>query len=85
MLKIIKQHGPSYSDFLHLHHFLLPVFQIWIQIHIRIHRIHMFLGPPDPDPDSLVRCMDPDPSKNSKKNLDSYCFVTSFGLFIFEK
>jgi hypothetical protein len=24
-------------------------------------------------------------SKNSKKNLDSYCFVNSFGLFIFEK
>jgi SpoVK/Ycf46/Vps4 family AAA+-type ATPase len=24
-------------------------------------------------------------SKNSKKNLDSYCCVTSFGLFIFEK
>ncbi len=24
-------------------------------------------------------------SKNSKKNLDSYCFVTSFWLFIFEK
>ncbi len=24
-------------------------------------------------------------SKNSKKNLDSYCFVTSFGLFIFKK
>jgi hypothetical protein len=23
-------------------------------------------------------------SKNSKKNLDTYCFVTSFGLFIFE-
>jgi hypothetical protein len=22
---------------------------------------------------------------NSKKNLDSYCFVTSFGLFIFDK
>jgi hypothetical protein len=22
---------------------------------------------------------------NSKKNLDSYCFVTYFGLFIFEK
>jgi hypothetical protein len=48
--------------------------------------------PPDPDPDLLVRGMDPDPfiklpssSKNSKKNLDSYCFVTSFGLFIFEK
>ncbi len=52
----------------------------------------MFLGLPDPDP--LVRCVDPDPdpsivllspSKNSKKNLDSCCFVTSFGLFIFEK
>jgi hypothetical protein len=47
----------------------------------------MFLGPLDPDPDPLVRGMDldtapdPDPSiicKNSKKNLDSYCFVTSF-------
>jgi hypothetical protein len=50
----------------------------------------MFLGLPDTDP--LVRSMDPGPdmdpsiaSKNSKKNLDSYCFVTSFGLFIFEK
>jgi hypothetical protein len=40
-----------------------------------------------PDPDPLVRGMGPDPdpfiillssSKNSKKNLDSYCFVTSF-------
>jgi hypothetical protein len=58
----------------------------------------MFLSLPDPDP--LVRGMDPDSdpsmdpdhsiillslSKNSKKNLDSYCFVTSFGLFIFVK
>jgi hypothetical protein len=25
------------------------------------------------------------PSKNCKKNLDSYCFVNSFGLIIFEK
>jgi hypothetical protein len=32
----------------------IPVFRI------RIHRIHMFLGLPDPDP--LVRGMDPDPS-----------------------
>ncbi len=76
---------------------------------LRIQRIHMFLGPQDPDPlvrcmdldpdqDPLVRCMDLDPiriqnwirillssSKNSKKNLDSYCFVTFFGQFIFEK
>ncbi len=57
-----------------------PVFRI------RIHQIHMFLGLPDPDP--LVRGGDPDPSiilvsssKNNKKNHDSYCFVTSFGLF----
>ncbi len=33
------------------------------------------------DPDPLIRGMDPDllsPSKSSKKNLDSYCVVTSF-------
>ncbi len=28
-------------------------------IRIRIHRIHMFLGLLDPDPDPLVRGMDP--------------------------
>jgi hypothetical protein len=49
----------------------------------------MFLGLPDPDPYPLVRCIDPDPDpsiskQKSKENLDSYCFVTSFGLFIFE-
>ncbi len=45
----------------------------------------MFLGLPDPNPDPLVRCMDPDPDpsitvscKNSKKNLDSYYFMTFF-------
>jgi hypothetical protein len=47
----------------------------------------MFLG--FPDPDSLVRGMDPDPAldpdpilisscKNSKRNLDSYFFETLF-------
>jgi hypothetical protein len=44
----------------------------------------MFLGLPDPD--LLVRGMDPDPAldpdpsscKNSKKNLDSYYFVNLF-------
>ncbi len=40
----------------------------------------MFLGLQDPDP--LVRDMDPDPDpsimQNSKKNLDSYYFVTLF-------
>jgi hypothetical protein len=40
----------------------------------------MFSGLLDPDP--LVRGMDPDASrsKNSKKNLDSFCCATSFGL-----
>jgi hypothetical protein len=45
----------------------------------------MFLGLMDPDPDPSVRGMGPypdlDPSitkQKSKKNLDSYCFVTSF-------
>ena len=46
-----------------------------LRIRIRF-RIHIFWGLLDPD--SLVRGMDPDPSKNSKKNLDSYCFVTYF-------
>jgi hypothetical protein len=47
----------------------------------------MFLGLLDPDPDPSVKGMDPDPvrirmllssCKNSKKNLDSYYFVTLF-------
>jgi hypothetical protein len=38
---------------------------------IRIRRIRMLL---DPDPDPSITA----PSKNSKKNLESYCFVTSF-------
>jgi hypothetical protein len=39
---------------------------LWIRIRIRI-RIHVFLGllDPVPDPDSLVRCMDPDPDLDS--------------------
>jgi hypothetical protein len=47
----------------------------------------MFLGLPDPDLDPLVRGMDQDTSlikQNSKKNLDSYCFVISFGFVISE-
>ncbi len=54
---------------------------------IRI-RIRMFLGFPDPDP--LVHCTDwillTDPSiiksKNSKKNIDSYIFVTSYDFYL---
>ncbi len=40
---------------------LSPVSGIWTRIRIRTHRIHMFLGLLDPDPDLLVRGMDPDP------------------------
>ncbi len=36
---------------------------------------------PDPDPPIIFLSS----SKKSKKNLYSYCFLTSFGLFIFEK
>jgi hypothetical protein len=39
------------------------VFRIWIQIWIRIHRIHEFLGDPDP----LVRGTDPDPDPDISK------------------
>ncbi len=33
-----------------------------MRIRIQIHRIHMFLGLLNPDPDPLVRGMDPDPA-----------------------
>ncbi len=51
----------------------------------------MFLGLLDPDPGLIARGMDPDPgsfyhhAKLVRKTFDSHCFVTSFGLFIFEK
>jgi hypothetical protein len=65
---------------------------LWIQIR----QIRMYLVLLDPDPDILVRGIDPDsdlvpdpnPSiikQNSKINLDSYCFVNSFCFFIFFK
>ncbi len=46
-----------------------------------IRRIRMFLGLLDRDPLVRVTDLDLGPSiinKNSKKKLDSYCFVTSF-------
>ncbi len=39
--------------------FALLLYRCHPVLRIRIHRIHMFLGLPDPDP--LVRGMDPDP------------------------
>ncbi len=55
-----------------------------MRIRIRIRRIHMIWGLPAMDP--LVRDTDPDPDLSIiKQNLDSYCFVTSVWLFIFEK
>ncbi len=43
-------------------------------------RIHVYFGLPDPDPDPLVRCMDPDPSIIMQKYEKSkiYYFVTLF-------
>ncbi len=38
-------------------------------VRIRIHRIHMFLGLLDPDPDPLVRGMDPDPALDSDPSI----------------
>jgi hypothetical protein len=41
-------------------------------------RIRMFLDLQDPNPSLFVRIrILPSQTKNSKKNLDSYCFVTS--------
>jgi hypothetical protein len=40
----------------------IEVLRIPIRIRIRIHRIHMLLGLPDPNLDPLVRGIDPDPS-----------------------
>ncbi len=55
-----------------------------LRIRIQIRRIRMYLDLLDPDP--LVRGMDPDPdptiiNQNSKKKLDSYCFVSFFLTF----
>ena len=35
---------------------------LWIRIRIWIQRLHMFLCPLDPDPEPLVRDIDPDPA-----------------------
>ncbi len=82
-------------------HLALVTFLMWFNflffetvLRIRINRIHMFLGLLDPDMYPLVELWIPSRipirillslSKNSKKNLYFYCFVTSFWLFIFEK
>ncbi len=47
-------------------------------------RIHMFLGLPDPEPSLFVRIWIRILQAKSKKNLDFYCFFTSFWLFVFE-
>jgi hypothetical protein len=51
---------------------------LWPSV-LRFLRIRMFLGLQDP---VLLRISS---SKNCQKNLDSYCFVASLWLFIFEK
>ena len=60
---------------------------LWIRIHIGLPlwiRLLIETSVADLDPDPLVRDTDPvrillSSSKNSKKNIDSYCFVTSSG------
>jgi hypothetical protein len=42
-------------------------FLLVLRIRIRVSRIRMFLGLLDPDPDPLVRGMDPDPSNIKQK------------------
>ncbi len=46
---------------------LLAVLRIRIRIRIQIRQIPMFLGLLDPDPDPVVRGMDPDPSITKQK------------------
>ncbi len=46
------------------------VFQAVLRIRIRIRRTRMFLGLLDPDPDLLVRGIDPDPAS------DPYPYIT---------
>jgi hypothetical protein len=54
---ISQRHGSADPD---LHQNVIDPQHCFSAVYrIRIHRIHMFLGLPDPDP--LVRCMDPDP------------------------
>ena len=42
--------------------YIFTYFLTVFRIRIRIHRIHVFFGLPDPDPNPLVRGMDPDPA-----------------------
>ncbi len=48
-----------------------------LRILIRIRRIRRFLGHLDPDQDPSIT------KEKQEENLNSYCFVTSFRLFIF--
>ncbi len=57
------------------------MWKVWKAVlRIRIRRIHMFVGLLDPDLDLLLRGTDSVQiiKQKSKKNRDSYCFVTSF-------
>jgi hypothetical protein len=56
--------------------YILPV------LRIRIHRIHMFLGLQDLDPDPLVRGMDPDPSIIKHKILRKSWFLLFCDFFL---
>ncbi len=62
IFRFFVQYGELIQVMSHLN-WLKPVLRIRIRIRIhriRIHRIHVFWGLQDPDPDPLVRGMDPD-------------------------
>jgi hypothetical protein len=61
---------------------LLPSMTMLLRKAVLRIRISVLFGILDPDP--VVRGMDPDQDPSIIKQ-DSYCFLTSLGLFIFEK
>jgi hypothetical protein len=92
LLTILNAHYPITVDIVHkICKNLGPVDRIVIFQKFFVQAsfpVHMFLGPPGPDP--FVRVMDPDPGsfyhqvKEARKTSIPTCFVTSFGLFMFE-
>jgi hypothetical protein len=92
--EVVQQLVDEYHAARYSHHQLLPpVRDVYPGFRIRSFQCcgsGSTLGLLYPDPDLLVRGMDPEPDpsiikQNSKKNPGFYCFVTSFWVFTFEK
>jgi hypothetical protein len=67
-------------DFI-IHKMLYTV--LWIRIRIWIQRLHMFLCPLDPDPEPLVRDIDPDPAPSIiiQKREEKHWFLLVYAFF----